>query len=278
MIENTQRTFIPGSEWIYYKVYCGVNTADRILTQRIEPLAKHLIAQNTIDKWFFIRYADPDAHLRIRFHVSDQKKMDQVIRGVAEVLNSYIENKLIWDVQLATYHRELERYGTQTICQLESFFYHDSQAIINLIKNAIEEQLRFQQVFHHVNRLIDLFIANAEEKLSFLEDMQNSYKVEFNATHSASKKLMGKKFRSFKNSLQQASDSLDYTAFEILANQLLDFHVKETLEMPLHNLLRSIVHMSVNRAFQSRQRLYEMVLYDFLFQKTRSDFYRQQKG
>ncbi len=58
-----KRSFIPGSEWIYYKIYCGVKTADKILTETIKPLVEQLKMLNLIEKWFFIRYSDPDTHI-----------------------------------------------------------------------------------------------------------------------------------------------------------------------------------------------------------------------
>ena len=30
-----KRTFIPGSEWIYYKIYTGIKTADSILKNEL---------------------------------------------------------------------------------------------------------------------------------------------------------------------------------------------------------------------------------------------------
>lgn len=67
---KTQKTFTIGSEWMYYKIYCGVKTADDIMLKVIQPICKQLLQEQSIDKWFFIRYSDPDAHLRVRFHLT----------------------------------------------------------------------------------------------------------------------------------------------------------------------------------------------------------------
>jgi thiopeptide-type bacteriocin biosynthesis protein len=276
-LETTQRTFIPGSEWVYYKVYCGINTADQILTEVIQPLAQQLIAKKIISKWFFIRYADPDSHLRIRFHLVNTKDIHQVLLSVSKALSSYVEDKLISDLQLATYQRELERYGSNTIDLLESLFYHDSLLLVNIIRSTPEARLRFQQMYDYTEYLISLFIPEIEERLSFLDRMQEGYKTEFGATSSVSKKSMGKKYRSFQSEQKLPSLANDFSSLEAIAKEILEINNKKALKLPLHDLLSSIVHMSVNRVFQSRQRLYEMVLYDFLFQKTRSDFYRQKK-
>lgn len=69
--ETTQRNFNIGSEWLYYKFYCGVKTADKLLTEVIKPLTEELQTKQLIDKFFFIRYTDPDLHIRLRFHLID---------------------------------------------------------------------------------------------------------------------------------------------------------------------------------------------------------------
>ncbi|WP_392348660.1 lantibiotic dehydratase C-terminal domain-containing protein [uncultured Polaribacter sp.] len=55
-IENAQRTFVIGDKWLYYKIYCGVKTADMLLLEVIKPLTEQLIEEKIIDKWFFIGY------------------------------------------------------------------------------------------------------------------------------------------------------------------------------------------------------------------------------
>lgn len=275
--ENTQRVFIPGSKWVYYKIYCGLNTADRILTHMIGPLGNQLINDAIIDQWFFIRYSDPENHLRVRFLLKDEKNIENVMRGVYQTLDSHVNDQLIWNLQLATYQRELERYGTNTIEDLESFFHHDSEFLLEIIKVSQDEETRFRQVFYYVDRLINLFISNQEEKLAFLDRGQSNFKSEFKASN-FTKKQLSKKYRSFNTGDHSGILQMDLAPLQTIANKILSMDTEGTLELPINNLLGSIVHMTVNRAFQSRQRLYEMVLYDFLHQKTRSDYYRQKKG
>lgn len=38
-----KRTFFIGDEWLYYKVYCGVKTADIILAEVVKPLTEEFI-------------------------------------------------------------------------------------------------------------------------------------------------------------------------------------------------------------------------------------------
>jgi hypothetical protein len=75
MIENVQRTFVIGDKWLYYKIYCGVKTADMLLLEVIKSLTEQLIEEKIIDRWFFIRYSDPEPHVRFRVQFIDIKNI-----------------------------------------------------------------------------------------------------------------------------------------------------------------------------------------------------------
>lgn len=70
------RDFYPGDEWVFFKLYGGIAICDKILFTHVLPLTNFLESEGTIDKWFFIRYSDPEFHLRIRLHTKDRKKFD----------------------------------------------------------------------------------------------------------------------------------------------------------------------------------------------------------
>ena len=55
-----------GDKWLYYKLYCGVRISDSLLTDLVLPLVIKLTTESLIEKWFFIRYSDPENHIRLR--------------------------------------------------------------------------------------------------------------------------------------------------------------------------------------------------------------------
>lgn len=71
-MKEIQRAFIPGNKWLYFKLYTGYKTSDMILSKKIFVIINNLKRQNLIDKWFFIRYADPEHHIRIRFLMKNE--------------------------------------------------------------------------------------------------------------------------------------------------------------------------------------------------------------
>src|SRR5262249_45728448 len=68
---NTPRTFAPGASWVFAKFYSSVSAADRVLIEVIAPQSRMFLKRRAIERWFFIRYADPDEHLRWRLRVPD---------------------------------------------------------------------------------------------------------------------------------------------------------------------------------------------------------------
>ena len=87
-----KRSFILGDEWLYYKLYCGKRTAELILVDCIKSLTESLLADGLVDQWFFIRYADPNPHIRIRFHCSQISKLGIIIDRIHKAIATYVEN------------------------------------------------------------------------------------------------------------------------------------------------------------------------------------------
>lgn len=273
--KTVQKTFLVGGTWLYYKLYCGVQTADRLLTGVVQALTEELIEEKKISKWFFIRYTDPNPHLRIRFLVQDTTQIEGIMGTVKNRLSTFIETQQLWEMQLATYQRELERYGTNTIEQAESFFFYDSQQIVSILQNVQDDTSRFLQVFWWIEQLLLLFELEHTQQLSFLDRMQQQFKEEFKATQSVRKSL-SKKYRVLQAQLYKEKPiiSSNKEAIKEIVNELLFLDKEHQLEVFLESLLASYIHMSINRSFVSQQRLYEMMLYDFLHKKYQSKFAR----
>src|SRR5262249_16179051 len=59
---SLRRSFPPGSEWLYAKLYAGPATLDQLLRDVIRPIVEVASRTGAVDRWFFIRYGDPDWH------------------------------------------------------------------------------------------------------------------------------------------------------------------------------------------------------------------------
>ena len=144
--KSLRHKFIIGDEWIYFKIYCGPKSADVVLTRVIKPITIDLLNQKAIDKWFFIRYADPDLHIRLRFHITEQKHILQVIALLNKLIKPFINKNIIWKMQADTYIREIERYGLLTMELSETLFFYDSictTEMLSLIEGDEGEIIRW---------------------------------------------------------------------------------------------------------------------------------------
>lgn len=273
--KDIKRSYTIGEEWLYYKIYCGEKTADRILAQCIKSISQKLVDDKVIDKWFFIRYNDPDFHLRVRFHLKNLKNIAQVIDKMKNGLANYIKSKEVWKVQLETYTREFERYGDITIQQAENLFFTDSSYVLNLISTAKTDEDRFVNIFYWVDHIINIFKLEEKEQLGFLQNMLDFYKKEHNTNKQATRVLL-KKYNALKPLLlnkpsDRSTDKHKELKTEI--EKILQKLDKNTILVAKTSLLSSLIHMSVNRTFRIHQRLYEMVVYDFLVKKIEYKLY-----
>ena len=177
-----QRAFLPGSEWLYYKIYTGSQTADRILGELIFPFTQQMKTEGLIDQWFFIRYGDPDNHLRVRFHLSDPSAFGKVVAALTPLLEEYYDLKLVWKVQLDVYKRELERYGAATICLSEQLFHYESDLMaqfLGMIDGEEGEELRWLFGLRAINQLLTDFGLNEDQKIALLATLKTGFMTEF---------------------------------------------------------------------------------------------------
>lgn len=271
-----KRSFCLGSEWLYYKIYTGLNTADFILTEKINPVIVYLLEKKIINKWFFIRYNDPEDHIRIRFNCESTEKIAEVINNLYPIFDELIESDVIWKLQTDTYQREIERYGEGTMVESESIFYYDSKMIIDYIAlkpyfEKEETQLIFS--FLAIDSLLNSFSLDISDKLLVLDNLQESFKKEFDVDKQL-KKEFDKNYRelSFEidsflsvKIIEEFPDIFELIYEKENKVNLLVVNIKNKLKISLNSFLMSHIHMMINRQFPSKQRTYECLIYDHLY-------------
>ena len=92
----------------------------------------------------------------------------------------------------ANYKRELERYGAKTIEVAELFFFYDSCQILSIIKNSLNDEIRFLKLFKWLELIIVSFNLEKEIVLSFLNKHQEQFKIEFGVNKITRKQLSNK--------------------------------------------------------------------------------------
>lgn len=288
----TQRKFLPGSEWLYYKIYCGTKTADEILIRCLHPLTEALQQQGLIDKWFFIRYNDPGFHLRVRFHIPAIENIGEVMQQFLQAVEELNREGLIASVQTDTYLRELERYGNGLVVLAEDLFFSDSKLkleFLQLTEGDEREKVRWLWGMRGVDELLNAFKLSLSAKYELMQTFQQGFAAEFNAgkplfrqmnqQYNENRKLIQQVMEypvSPTNELKPLLDIFSRYATELTATAAAVLAVleQEQQSAAVNGLLSGYIHMNLNRLFLSEPRQHELLIYDFLCSWYRSQLKR----
>jgi thiopeptide-type bacteriocin biosynthesis protein len=258
-----QRKLIPGSEWLYFEIYCHPSRANVILLGGIKDLIT--MAKSMIEKWFFIRYRENGNHIRLRIKLKDPLLCAHIILTVNQLFKGDLDSGLISDIQIKTYVRELERYGKIGMPHIESYFHADSKHALNTIA-LVQIDLLFHQALELIRLLVSTCFPAYEQQLNFVQTTANLFSHEF-AFDQKSFKNINSNYESFRRKYKLSTySSRDHKMLAAaLAKMLL--HCQQEEDKP--GLLADIIHMHINRLFASESRKHEAILYQYLMKDTK---------
>jgi thiopeptide-type bacteriocin biosynthesis protein len=276
------RRFPPGSEWLYVKLFTGAATADQVLLRVARAVGSSLAAGGA-DQWFFIRYGDPDWHLRLRVHGAPDRLLRETLPSLHGIMAPLLETSQLWRVQLDTYEREVERYGGQDgIGLAERVFHADSDAVLAIVRELTGDagaELRWRVALRGVDLLFDDLGLTLEQKLVIAQRARDGYGREFGADGDFQRQV-SRRYRDERASVAALLDPERDPPAELAASiralrqrstalapvgpQLRALAEAGRLSVELPELAMSLAHMHVNRVLRSAQRAQELVLYELL--------------
>jgi thiopeptide-type bacteriocin biosynthesis protein len=276
------RRFPPGSEWLYVKLFAGTATSDQVLRRAAHAVESSLAAGGA-DRWFFIRYGDPDWHLRLRVHGTPEKLLREMLPLLYRATASLVETGQLWRIQLDTYEREVERYGGETgILLAERAFHADSDAVLAITRQLTGDagaELRWRVALRGIDLLFDDLGLTLEQKLAIARRARRGYGSEFGADGNFQHEV-SRRYRTERASLEtlldpQRDPPADLAASiqalrqrsMVLAPVARDLRAAAEggrLSVDICDLAMSLAHMHVNRMLRSAQRAQELVLYEML--------------
>jgi thiopeptide-type bacteriocin biosynthesis protein len=282
-VPYVRRTFPLGSEWLYAKLYTGPATADQVLRDVVRPVVEMVQRLGVVDRWFFVRYGDPDWHLRLRFHGEPAGLLGEVLPAVQAAVAPLRDDGRLWRIQWDTYEREVERYGgSQGIVLAERLFHADSEAVLALADSFTADtrgDLRWRLALCGMHLLLGDLGFDLDTRRAVLRQARDTFAGEFHADAQFSHQL-GAKFRPERKSLEALLDPMAKAdprlapGLEVLRGRSAQLApvmaemkaLAQTgrLSVPLAALAPSFLHMHANRLLRSAQRAQEIVLYDFL--------------
>lgn len=291
-IGTAPRSFAPGSEWLYVKLYAGDASLDVLLAEAVKPVADAALASGAAGKWFFLRYDDPSRHLRVRFEGEPARLLGEVLPALRERALSGSSAVRPWKVQLDTYEREIERYGgPSAIATVESIFHADSAAAAELCALTADDagtHARWRLTLLGMQLLLEDFGFDLPVQSAFFKRARTAWSRDlFDAE--ALHRALGDRYRSLRSGIESllAGDPPPALAagFGILARRsevvrplvsaLRRIEDAGSCTRPLEEIAGDLLHMHVNRMLPSASREQEVVLYDFLERHARSALARR---
>ena len=279
------RAYPPGSEWLFAKLYCGRGSGDIVLREIVAPMIERARSTLSLGGWFFLRYADPDTHIRIRFN-ADRAVIPQVMGELAALTTPAVASGRLARVVYDTYLPEIERSGgPEAIGVAEALFAVDSDAALAVITAGdaapalrdLRESARRLVALAGVDRLLVDAGYETEARIALLG--RTLMGVPAPVRHER-----GAQFRQQRASIEAAlADVGDAASSSALATLLRErtarmrpmlgrlraLEAEGVLVATLDNIVISLAHMWVNRMLSDATAA-EATLYDHLERAYRS--------
>jgi lantibiotic biosynthesis protein len=276
-----QRTFGPGSQWLYLKAYTGTASADGILTETVRPVIAGLRNTGVIDHWFFVRYGDPEHHLRLRLHGNPAALHDHALPALTDALTPHLADGTVSKVMLDTYHREIERYGGDYGIELaERIHAADSDAVLSVLGSLDGDDAadaRWRLCLYAVDRLLADAGLDMQQRRDWVKDGAAGYRTEYPGAHHLDAGI-GQRWRGERAALTALLDDTEDHPYELarqafrrrserlvpLLSELTDRDRRGLLTQQFPHMLHSFSHLNAIRLLRSAARTHELVMLSFL--------------
>jgi thiopeptide-type bacteriocin biosynthesis protein len=275
------RGFPPGSRWLTVKLYTGAASADLVLSEAVGPLYDELRSSGRIDRWFFLRYGDPEWHVRVRFRVAESSTADAVLGLFHDRLQLMLDTGVVGDVRLDTYRPEVRRYGgAGTFPLAERYFDLDSSMVLQLLRDpevGLDERWRLALLTVH-SMLVSTELPLSEAR-HIVQSWRNGLVEQQGAQGQVARRWAGQVYRqqgaALQNLVEAHADGARLPAGarvivseegprRALLRELVEACSRGEMDRPLAPVLGSLAHMHVNRLLRAAQPVQELVVYDLL--------------
>jgi len=263
------RTFRPGDEWLFAKLYCAPRMSDDLLAAAVQPLTQQLRREGLIDRWFFIRYADPDFHLRLRLR-HPEGQHGAVMTLLRDMLREQQLDRFVHRLTFDTYEREIDRYGGATgIVLFESLFHGDSEATLESIAAAALDTFADKLAYATlaIEQILALSGLDFDERSQLLANWIDRMKGRLVPPVKNLRQTLAEAYRSNDAHIQRSANIAERVTaraqfVEGPMNEIVAAARAGMLTKQLRELMFSLCHMMINRIFTKPAAAQELLAYD----------------
>jgi len=224
-----------GESWFYFKIYLDYPNVEHFFNELYTMKQKHKALFNS---FFFIRFADPHFHIRLRIYKSDSHFIQNYLPVLLEWLKELSLRKIITNYKLENYVPEVERYGGEALISLiEDIFFEDSNMVLDWLRKSSEKDITNEE-FAVINIL------------QILKDFKLDLKDQFNLFNK-NNKLKGfyedsKKF--YLDNKKSKLVSLNNIRSEKISKFSVEYsEIYNTDNTLLYSIIDSLLHLHCNR-------------------------------
>jgi thiopeptide-type bacteriocin biosynthesis protein len=273
MMKDAGLRFPPGSDWLYLRIYGGPQALEEWLTGHLSSMLPVWMESGWVNLFHFVHFLDPEYHLRLRLRLCDPYHAGEIMNRIQLSCSVMLTEDLIWKIEIGTYEPEYERYGAERMPMVEEWFGIDS--LFWLDESVRGESGEDPEVWRTAMRSVDVlmndFGATIDDKIKIISGLKKST-VSLVRLNKTMKGQLDEKYRKMavdinlliqsgcpvsEGSLFRRSED-GSSVVRQLQNSFPDGSLLDS------DLLPNLIHMSLNRAFRTRHRLQELVVYDFL--------------
>ncbi|MFD7079067.1 lantibiotic dehydratase [Streptomyces sp. NPDC059918] len=252
LVSPMSRLRPPGSDWLYLKLYCDPHREEELIGGPLLTFAEQVTMRGLVDGWFFVRYADPERHVRLRFHGDPAALIGPLTEHACVWADGLRTDGLCTKFSFDTYEREVERYGGEAgVEAAEALFAADSPSVADMLRVHAEGRLRTD--------LLELAVVSIDDLLACLS-LSPEERASFSYGGPSSSPQGGSEYRNRQRALRQALGgalpvdgevsrllTARRPALESAAARFTALHRDGSLWRSRQALCHSFVHMHANR-------------------------------
>jgi thiopeptide-type bacteriocin biosynthesis protein len=270
LAETAERIRLPGSDWLFAKLYGPRAFEDDLLTGPVPELCQQAMATGSAQSWFFIRYSDPEPHLRLRFRGDPGRLLVDLVPHLCNWAKRLLTEGLITRLCFDTYERELERFaGPAGVVASEALFHADSQSVIEMLRlsrGGLLDLDTWSLAIMSIDDMLAALGAGEAERLAWYRERVPSRNVagdEYRKRKDTLRKLLGDpeqiRARPGGDALARVFDTRRVELARV-CDELDALASTGELLIPKSTLFRSYVHLHCNRLFSIDRPAEEQIL------------------
>jgi len=267
--EDYRRVFSIGSRVLSVYLYGSRVLLEELLLESLGPSLVECVASEALVGFFFIRYQDPDYHLRVRLLSVGSESREGVW---SRIYRSHLERLDLNDdirIKAVPYVREVSRYGgRQGVARSEVVFCEESALVCKLLRGGKGQCVESRSILAMTAILANLsaYSSLGLDPVSLIKNAIQSFSREFKKTSERSRLVSSIRGR-IVSILTIDKDPLHlwergdfvcaYTQFrEVYRRSLKDRYSAHADS--LGSITRSHIHMLCNRVFDIDPRSFEL--------------------